>query len=1320
MTANNKQQRQAIIQAVAQKIKAKLTDKQAELCEVFFLQLYSTAALEDLQYHSIEDLYGSVMTLWHFYRKRSANEVKIQIYNPDYEKHGWQSTHTVIQILHDDMPFLVDSVRMKLDQLGFTTRMLTHTGGLKVNRDKQGRVTKLFPRMIESEHRHCEAVIYFEIDRQTDEYVRHELTDNIQRILGDVRLAVRDWQAMRAKVQQSISNLDKVKSQLDADDFAETTDFLHWIIEQHFTFLGIRDYQLVKEKGEQVLMPVVDSGLGLLSSSDTKPSSPRVLSSMTPEAQASTLSQQILIISKTSTRSTVHRPTYTDYIGIKQFDKKGRVIGERRIIGLYTSAAYNTNPQHIPFLRRKVITVVEQANLSPHSHSGKALLNILETLPRDDLFQASTEELLEIALGVFNIQERRIIRLFARKDIYGRFISCLVYVPKERFNTQLRLAIQTELEQAFHSQEVIFSPHFSDSVLARIHFVFRLGKKQTVQYDVTELEQRIRQIARSWEDELAENVLEMYGEESGNELLRSYFQAFPSSYRDEFNPRTAVYDIKHMQLLGEQTPLSINFFRPVDAHNGTWRLKVYQYNQPVPLSDVLPILENMGMRVITESPYEIRLPKHRVWINDFGMEHETGASFDLETVKEDFQQAFMQICCHHAENDVFNKLVVIAGLNWREVVVLRGYAHYFKQTGFTFSRDYVAHTLASHADITSNLIDLFNLRFSPQPNPHKVSQIATLEEHLYNSLERVANLDEDRILRRYLDVIHATLRTNFFQSDAQQQPKSYLSFKLNPSAIVDMPLPLPAYEIFVYSPQFEGLHLRTSKVARGGIRWSDRREDFRTEVLGLMKAQQVKNAVIVPSGAKGGFVTKALLEHASREQVIAEGVRCYQNFIRGLLDISDNLQGGKVIKPPNVVCYDDDDYYLVVAADKGTATFSDIANEIAADYHFWLGDAFASGGSAGYDHKKMGITARGAWESVKRHFRELGQNIQQEDFTVIGVGDMAGDVFGNGMLLSQHIKLVGAFNHLHIFLDPDPDPAVSFAERERLFHLPRSSWEDYDAKLISKGGGVFDRKAKSIRLTPQIKQLLGMEQDTMVPNDLIRAMLMAEVDLFWSGGIGTFVKAEHERHADVGDKTNDAIRINANQLCCKVVGEGGNLGLTQLARIDYSLNGGLVYTDFIDNSAGVDCSDHEVNIKILLNDLVEQGDMTHKQRNRLLADMTEEVAELVLEDNYKQTQAISLAAAHAAKNIALHIRYINHLEQQGLLERALEFLPEEKINAHKLDFMEIGNILPQKSHSFSDAVGSQKVEMSDLFFKSKKYIIKDNSTYLSQESLNKN
>jgi glutamate dehydrogenase len=1260
MTAKIKQQRQAIIKAVADRIQQKLAGKQAELCEAFFRQLYANAALEDLKCYSLDDLYGSVVTLWHFYRKHESGEAKIQIYNPDYEKHGWQSTHTIIEILHADMPFLVDSTRMELDRLGLTTHMLAHIGGLQVKRDKLGRLTKFLPRTIESQSDDSEAVIYFEINRQTDPAKIAELTDNIQRVLKDVRLSVKDWQAMRVKTQESIADLAKVKTHLDTDDFVETTDFLNWIIEQHFTFLGIRDFKLVKNKTGQMLKPIPGSGLGILADENVT-QTPLALSEMTPEAKKSTLSQQILIISKTGARATVHRPTYMDYIGIKQFDKQGNVIGERRVVGLYTSAAYNTNPQHIPFLRRKVITVIEQAHLTVHSHAGKALLNILETFPRDDLFQASTEELLEIALGIFSIQERRMIRLFTRKDIYGRFISCLVYVPKERFNTQLRLMIQEELAKCFHSQEVMFSPRFSDSILARIHFVFHLDPKQPVEYDVVELEQRIKEITRSWDDELVENILDIYGEEQGSELTQAYAQAFPVSYRDDFNPRTAVYDIKHMEMLNVENILNINFFRPVDAINGTWRLKVYQYNKTFPLSDALPILENMGMRVITESPYEIHLPDHCVWINDFGMEYEGEARFKLDTVKDDFQDAFMKICEHQAENDAFNKLVLAAGVDWREVVMLRAYAHYFKQTGFTFSRDYIAHTLMNHADITRDLVKLFNLRFKPVTNQHKVSQIAALEEHLYNSLEQVANLDEDRILRRYLDVIRATLRTNFFQADEQGQPKVYLSLKLNPHAIADLPLPLPMFEVFVYAPDFEGVHLRTSKVARGGLRWSDRREDFRTEVLGLMKAQQVKNAVIVPSGAKGGFFVKTPLEHASREEVIAAGIACYQNFIRGLLDITDNLQFGEVIKPKDVVCYDGEDYYFVVAADKGTATFSDIANEIAQEYYFWLGDAFASGGSAGYDHKKMGITARGAWESVKRHFRELGKNIQEEDFTVIGVGDMAGDVFGNGMLLSRHIKLVAAFNHMHIFLDPDPDAAVSFAERERLFHLPRSSWADYDPQLISKGGGVFERKAKSIKLTPQLKQLLDLDQDRIEPNHLIRAIFKAKVDLFWSGGIGTFVKAEDERNTDVGDKTNDAIRVNGNELRCKVVGEGGNLGLTQSARIEYALHGGLVYTDFIDNSAGVDCSDHEVNIKILLNELVTQGDMTHKQRNRLLADMTEEVAQLVLENNYKQTQAISLASAHAARNITLHIRYINELEQKGLLERALEFLPEDKI-----------------------------------------------------------
>lgn len=1255
-----------IIDDLISLISKNIEDKQKDLCARFASRFLSTVALSDLEEWETEDLYGAVINYWGLLYQRAPSETKIRIYNPDYERHGWQTTHTVIEIVHDDMPFLVDSIRMEINRMGLTSHLIIHMGDLPVYRDKDSKIVAFGEKDgLKKEKEECsksvEAAIVVEINRITDPVLLNSLHENLARVLKDNRAVVQDWRAMQEKVVNAITEIDLCKAFVDSNELTESKAFLSWLVDHHFTFLGVRDYELVTQGKETILRAMPRTGLGVLRESLSEGSC-RSISAMTPEARALTLSTQILVISKTNTRSTVHRPVYTDYIGIKRFDKKGQVIGERRIIGLYTSAAYNTNPKHIPFLRHKVTRVMGMSGVNPKSHAGKVIQNILDTLPRDDLFQASEEELLEMAMGIFHMQERRKIRLFARKDIYGRFISCLVYVPKELFNTELRQEIQKVICDSVGAVESTFSTRFSDSILARIHFIIKLNPKVKLDYSFEEIETKIIEIARSWEDDLREHLLEAFGEEESNRLFQRYGRAFSSAYRETFHSRTAVYDIKHLEELSDKTPLGMSFYRPVGEISGHLRFKIYQYNQPIPLSDVLPILENLGLRIISERSYVLKLEKnHEAWINDFSMFYQDDDNLNVDKIKERFQEAFLQIWFQKAENDGFNHLVLGASLDWQEVRVLRAYAKYFKQIQFTFSQEYIESALSKNPKISQKLVAYFKVRLSPfEGEPERTEKAITLREEIFEALDKVDSLDEDKIIRRYLEAITATLRTNFFQC-IKGKAKDYLSFKFNPKEISDMPLPHPAYEIFVYSARFEGVHLRCGKVARGGLRWSDRREDFRTEILGLMKAQQVKNSVIVPNGAKGGFVPKRLPMDGSREDIMAEGIYCYKDFIRGLLDITDNYVTGKVIKPKNVYCFDDDDPYLVVAADKGTATFSDIANEISQEYDFWLGDAFASGGSSGYDHKKMGITAKGAWESVKRHFREIGVDIQTSDFTVVGVGDMAGDVFGNGMLLSKHIKLLAAFNHLHIFIDPTPDPFISYEERKRLFHLPRSSWKDYNPKLISKGGGVFDRKAKSIKLSPEIKQAFNIEQTVIEPNDLIKCLLRAKVDLLWSAGIGTFVKASKESHADVGDRTNDPIRVNAKELHCKVVGEGGNLGLTQLARVEYSLHGGMIYTDFIDNSAGVDCSDNEVNIKILLNSIVKNGDLTLKQRNSLLAEMTDEVSSLVLRNNYQQTQAISLANAQALRNVELHARFIDELERAGKLDRSLEFIPEQKV-----------------------------------------------------------
>lgn len=1250
-----------IINDVIKKIKQKIKAPNAQLCKEFVLQFLATVSLEDLQDWETDDLYAAIVNFWALIHTRAMNETKIKIYNPDYERHGWQTSHTVIEIICQDMPFLVDSVRMVVNRLGLASHLIIHMGGLRLTRNAQHEITDVLPRYGDTDNvSSMEAVMFIEIDRQTDPQIIEQLQKNLQRVLQDNRAVVDDWQLMREKVREVIDEIDTVAHQLEPAEIEETKAFLYWLEDHHFTFLGVRDYQLVHSGDETILEPLPDTGLGVLRKSLSKSTS-RNISEMTPEARELTLSTRILVVSKTNTLSTVHRDAYTDYIGVKRFNKQGEVIGERRLVGLYTSAAYNTNPKHIPFMRHKVALIIENSKLSPRSHAGKVLLNILETLPRDDLIQGSEEELLRIAMGIFYMQERRRIRMFARMDVYHRFVSCLVFVPRERFNTELRQAMQDILSDSFSATETSFSTRFSESILARIHFIIKIDPKDKTHYDFDEIEKKLIEVGRSWTDDLQEYLVESVGEEDANRLFNQYKNAFPAVYTTNFNPRTAVFDIKHIQQLSNSNQLGLHFYRPLDESTNSFKLKIYQHDATIPLSDALPIIENLGMRAISERPYRLKFEGGKqTWINDFALQYTKEIDFNFDEIRELFQNAFTKVWFGDAENDGFNKLVLAAGLEWHQINILRTYAKYFKQIGLTFSEHYITAALNNNPLIVKKLVDLFELRFNPISVAQRDKKITKLVEEILADLDEVNNLDEDKIIRQYVQAISATLRTNYYQHDAHGNPKNYLSIKLNSSLIIGVPKPAPMFEIFVYSPKFEGVHLRCGKVARGGIRWSDRREDFRTEILGLMKAQLVKNSVIVPSGAKGGFVVKQPPVNGSREDIQAEGIRCYQSFIRGLLDITDNYLLGEVIKPKHVVCYDEDDPYLVVAADKGTATFSDIANAISLEYKFWLGDAFASGGSVGYDHKKMGITARGAWESVKRHFYSIGIDVQTMNFTVVGIGDMAGDVFGNGMLLSKHIQLIAAFNHQHIFIDPDPNPEVSYKERKRLFDLPRSSWEDYDSRLISEGGGVFNRNAKSIVVSKEMKQLFEIKQATIEPNELIRLILQAKFDLLWSGGIGTFIKAESQSNTEVGDRTNDLIRINAKQLRCRVIGEGGNLGCTQLGRVEYALNGGLIYTDFIDNSGGVSCSDKEVNIKVLLDQIVLSGDLTLKQRNELLSEMTNEVAQLVLRENYLQTRAISLMSTQAKRSIVLHGRYMTELESQGKLDRALEFLPDEK------------------------------------------------------------
>ena len=1250
MADRSNTQRTELFEEIAAVARGRLGGRDLDAALSFIAAYYAGVSLGDLAERRPDDLYGAAAAHFNLARRRTPGEAKVRVYNPEIEQHGWQSTHTIVEIVTDDMPFLVDSVRMVLNARGYTSHIVIHPV-LGVRRDEDGRIEAMLP--IEETGdtgAGIEAAIHIETDRQTERDVLDAVAAEMHVVLGDVRAAVEDWGAMRARMRLAIEEVDALPPSVGGEERDEAKAFLEWIEDNHFTFLGY------SASGADGAAPEAEAGLGLL----------RGKGGPAPDAHA-----ELLSISRADERSRVHRPSHPDCITVRRFDAGGTVVGEHRFLGLYTSEAFSRAPHDIPLLRRKAAALQRRAGYPPGSHVAKALQNIVDTFPRELLFQIPVEELYETATGILHLQERQRIRLFVHPDRSGRFVSFIVFVPRDRYNTRSRLVVQGILEEAFGATDTEFTVRLSESVLARLFFVMRVDEERRADYDLADLERRLRTVSRTWSDELRDALLDHFGEERGTSLFRRYGEAFRADYREAYSARIAVLDVEKMERIRE-TGIEMSLYRPLEAGEERLRFKLFQLGRkPVALSDVLPMLENMGLKVEDEHPSKIkRTGAPRVWLHDFGLLHGEGPDFDPDRIEGIFREAFARIWSGEVENDGFNRLVLRAGLGWREIVILRACCKYLRQAGTAFSEAYIQDALAANPAIAGMLAELFTVRLDPaRQNGEAVARLdAALEvqARIEAALEQVANLDEDRILRSYLGVIGAMLRTNYFQPAADGAPRSYLSFKLDPQRIPELPEPRPQYEIFVYSPRVEAVHLRGGAVARGGIRWSDRREDFRTEVLGLAKAQMVKNAVIVPVGSKGGFFPKKLPVAAGREAVQEEGIACYRTFIRGMLDITDNLVGGRVVPPAGVVRHDGDDPYLVVAADKGTAAFSDIANDVAGEYGFWLGDAFASGGSQGYDHKGMGITARGGWESVKRHFRELGIDCQTTDFTAVGIGDMGGDVFGNAMLLSRHIRLVAAFNHMHIFIDPNPDAEAAFAERQRLFALPRTTWDDFDRSVLSAGGGIFPRSAKSVPLSAEARAALGADAEAPTPNELIALILKAPVDLLWNGGIGTYVKARRESHADVGDRANDAVRVNGGDLRCRVVGEGGNLGFTQLGRIEYAAKGGRVNTDAIDNSGGVDCSDHEVNIKVLLNEAVGAGDMTGKQRNRLLEEMTGDVAALVLRGNYLQTQALSVAASQAASMLEVHARLIRRLERDGALDREIEFLPGAEEMAERL------------------------------------------------------
>ncbi|MGH8157330.1 MAG: NAD-glutamate dehydrogenase [Rhodanobacter sp.] len=1269
--------------------KGGVSPQRLEEARVFCSAFFARIAGSDTDLHTPTQWAALVGGLLEFMQQRPAGRAVVRVLNPV----GTHAGRSLLQIVTDDMPFLVDTVSM-IVSTKLQIQAVIHPV-LKVARDASGQLQSLA-----DEAGAPESIMHFEIDRVADDAEQVQLKAQVEAALDDVRAAVSDWATMRDKALAIATDLPQRQLPLDAASVQEASEFMRWLADDNFTFLGYREYEVSEADGDQVLRSVESSGLGILRKND-RALAPRSLRTLAASELPQSGATDAIILTKTNARSHVHRAGYMDYIGVLQFGANGRAVAEQRFLGLFSSNAYMARPQDVPLVRHKVEAVLARSGLKRDSYSGKSLRHILEMLPREELQQGTEDELFATAMGILELRQRARTRLFVRRDRYGRFFTCMVFVPRDRFNTSVRERIETLLGTALHAEQSDSSVQMGEAALARLTIVVRPKIGDQPSYDLAALEQGVASIVRNWHDEVRDALVRSRGDHEGVVLANRYAKSLPAGYVEDVSPLVAAEDVHQLSLLAGDNALRMSFYHPPKAPEAL-RFKVYRSGGDIALSEVLPQLENLGLRVLTEHVYEIPGGDAPRSIQDFEVQPVGKLTFSVEQVGALFEDAFEQIWRGNAENDGFNRLVLGAKLNWRQVAMLRGYCKYLLQTGATFSQSYMEETLNRYPAVAGLLVELFLAKFDPrrealsadelkaagaslatemhalipanvqsaQPalidglsamlSRSRDEQIQVVERAIGVLLENVASLDEDRILRSFVGLIRGTLRTSFFQQwDGAYRP--YISYKLDSHKVPELPKPVPYREIWVCAPRVEGIHLRFGAVARGGLRWSDRREDFRTEVLGLVKAQMVKNTVIVPVGSKGGFFVKKAPVGSDRDAQLAEGIACYRLFINGLLDITDNLVEGKVVNPHDVVRHDADDPYLVVAADKGTATFSDIANAISIEHNYWLGDAFASGGSNGYDHKGMGITARGAWESVKRHFRSLNRDCQTQDFTCVGIGDMSGDVFGNGMLLSERTRLLAAFDHRHVFLDPNPDTARSFVERQRMFKVPRSSWDDYDKSLISAGGGIYPRSAKSIPVSPEVRAVLGLKADVehMAPTDLLSAILKAPVDLLWNGGIGTYVKSSAETHADVGDRANNALRVNGGDLRCKIVGEGGNLGMTQKGRIEAAQHGVLLNTDFIDNSAGVDTSDHEVNIKILLNDAVQRGELTESARNTQLAAMTDEVGELVLWDNYRQNQAITLMEHQSVSRLGSMAHFIRTLEAEGTLDRQVENLPSE-------------------------------------------------------------
>lgn len=1212
----------------------------------FVQGFYIDIPKEDLDIMTPNMMAQTVLTHFNFSKKRKAGQSVINIETPTLkQKRAGDYQGTVIDVINDDLVFLIDSIAAAITKHGYVIRLLIHPS------TNTGNAT--------TSHIHIELKNALHTDDAKN------LEKELHSVINDVIYATSDWQLMKSRIKEAQASLSKAGQNIKKQELDEYIAFLEYLYNDNFTLLGYREYKFVEKNESLTSQTVKNKSLGLLHD-DKRPAYISEYKDGLPDT-LQTLRRNLppISIGKVNQRSTVHRAVPMDAIAIKLFNSKGEIKGEALFIGLFTSVTYSRSVEDIPFIRHKVRQIMDIFKQSTNSHDYRALKHTLEKYPRDELFQIDVKELLATSKSIMRLQERQRIALFTRRDPFGRFISCLVYVPRDRFDTDMRLKIENILNEELGGQCSNFHTTLDDSPLARV--LYYIDIKQTEKppkYDFEKIERLLQEAGRAWNEDLTDSIYEKHSLETrAVELVNRYKNAFPVGYQDQYLPEKAVFDIHKIEDAMTEKKITLEMYHCNYMDQNELRLKAYNPGIAFTLSDMLPILRNMGFTVISEAPYRTQPAgtNQDIWIHDYRLKISDKCAernFNLDKYKDRYEEALSQILIQKSENDILNKLAFSANMSWKEIAIIRGYARYLRQANLPYSLQYIMRAITENPQIAQCLVKLFDALFNPSQQPQSEILSAKHTVKIDQLLESVESLDQDRIIRAILTAINATVRTNAYQKADNGEHKEYISYKINSSKVDFLANPKPFREIFVYSPRVEGIHLRGDKIARGGLRWSDRHEDFRTEVLGLMKAQLVKNSVIVPMGSKGGFVVKKPPQTADRMAWLDEGIECYKIFIRGLLDITDNTKGAKVIPPQNVVRLDEDDPYLVVAADKGTATFSDIANGLSEEYGFWLGDAFASGGSAGYDHKKMGITARGAWESVKRHFRELNHNTQTQPFDVIGVGDMGGDVFGNGMLLSEQIRLVGAFNHLHIFCDPDPDIKTSYKERKRLFENVKG-WEDYNQKILSKGGRIFHRSEKSLELTPEIKKRFNIKHDKITPNELLKAMLKARTDLLWFGGIGTYIKATHQTNLEVGDKSNDSIRINADEIQASVIGEGANLAITHSGRIEYAQTGGKVNADFIDNSGGVDSSDHEVNIKILFTDILgnKKHGMNIKKRNTVLEKMTDEVANHVLRNNYQQSQAVSLMELQAADHLQAHANYITHLERTRGLDRELEGLP---------------------------------------------------------------